>query len=246
MKNILTDINLNFNEIRKPVFEKISGTASTFSEAYFYYDTTDEKLKYRDSSSWKTPAIILSDLEDVDVPSLNVGDRLEWNGSNWVLTNSAFSVSDLLDVAPTQSQTISTSGGGNPTTYVDIDWGDQILLGAGYTHSTTTNPEEITVQGDGIYEISYSISTNQVATTSRTVTNIRLVLDTGSGFTPIDRSSGAIYNRTAAAGEGTVTKTLKLSLSDGDIIKVQCRRLSGNGSIITIFQGCNITITKLT
>ena len=70
----------------------------------FYYATDTKKLYYDNATSWDlvvaTPDTHIhaaDDLSDVDTTTAapSVGDRLEWNGTNWVPTDPAHLIDDL-------------------------------------------------------------------------------------------------------------------------------------------------------
>ncbi|CAG7581576.1 MAG: hypothetical protein SLAVMIC_00910 [uncultured marine phage] len=246
IKNVKTNLDLNQNELQNPSFHRTSGAPTVSpTQSQFHFDTDDEKFKYYGNGVWRVPAVELNDLEDVDLVTAtpSTGSRLVYDGTDWVPQTGAFTSDELLDIYPSSSLTISSSGGGNPTTYVDILWGNQVIVGSFFTQTGTSS--DITVNGDGYYEVNYSLSID-VNNNNRSTSESRLMLDTGGGFTEVSRSLGYGYHRTSSNGEQTITKSLKLNLSDGDILKIQSRRLSGSGNLVTIDNGCNITMTKLT
>ena len=69
----------------------------------------------------------------------------------------------------------------------------------------------------------------------------------GSGV-EIPRSGGFGYHRTSAAGEGTMSKTIIIPLTQSDIItldSIKYTTVGSGGSLSTILNNSNITITKI-
>jgi len=162
------------------------------------------------------------------------------DGNNVVVTGVASTEQVILEdnlLEFYQSATTTTSTAG---IYSDIPWDSEIFLGADYTQSGP----EITFVNGGIYEVEYSVSLD-VNAGGRKTARSRIVLDEGSGFGELVRSGSFSYHRSTAAGEDTANKTIKQRFSAGDIIKIQTSVFSGGGTLVTIANDSNVTITKL-
>lgn len=97
----------------------------------------------------------------------------------------------------------------------------------------------ITVNFDGRIKISISVSADSTSSTrsvSRSTIHINGVAVT-RGFT-----NG--YHRITTAGENTATKQILTNITDGDIVDVRSRILSGSG-VTTIANGSNILIERI-
>lgn len=123
------------------------------------------------------------------------------------------------------------------TSYTDI------LLAQGYiTDSFSHSGAEVTIQTDDTYIILGRFTVAQPSTGSRSEAQMRLVVDTGTGYTEIPGTVGVCYSRTTAQGKSTATAHAVLDLQTGDKVKLQAKENSGgvlfgeqNGSGLTLF-----------
>jgi len=119
---------------------------------------------------------------------------------------------------------------------VPIKWNSIRIKDQGYTHSTTTNPNIINIDSDGVYEISYAVSIGQ--------TN-------GAGSTAevsIARNGSTVngsYSYSHSNGECHVSSKIRMNLSSSDTIMVCVRRKTGQGNFYTYSEGCQISIIKI-
>jgi len=112
----------------------------------------------------------------------------------------------------------STNQPTNGTSHTSITWDiEDINIGTAFSHSTTTNPEEVTINEDGTYEIYCRLCTNN--TRNNIILYIQLQRDTGSGFQDVPRFL-ALDNTSNAAGDGTSLYG-KIQLNAGDKIRIQ-------------------------
>ena len=140
----------------------------------------------------------------------------------------------LLDIYQSGSTTTLSDIG-----YTSLNWDAQAIIGSNYTHTPGT--PDITINSSGTYKITYSVSIND-SNNTRSISRTILSLDN----VEIPRSGGYAYHRTTNAGEGTTSKTIIISLSQGDVIKVESiTYVGGNNNLTTILNDSNITITKL-
>lgn len=153
----------------------------------------------------------------------------------------ASNVIDLYDSAG--GQTIATGGGGNPSTFTDITWDTQRQIDSAYSHTTSTAP--VTINRTGRYQIMYEITLEiGNASTSRTTSDFRMMIDTGGGFADIPGTCAFAYHRTDAGGNDrtTATATAIIDITAGDIVKVQGRRFGGAAQLDTIADSSRFSI----
>lgn len=162
-----------------------------------------------------------------------------WNGSSWediTETNSAGSA-EYFDAYDSTGGTDISSG------WTDIPLGTERKKTTDFTHNTGS--VEVTVNTTATYVVSYTVTTNITSGTSRSESEMRLMLDQGSGYNQISGSIGRMYNRNNSQGGNTATRTLILDLSTGDKIKMQASRISGTSTVVTLADGSALTISRV-
>jgi hypothetical protein len=117
------------------------------------------------------------------------------------------------------------AGSGNPsTTFLDIPFKHERKKDSIYTHSTSTDPEEITVTEAGIYFIFYNVRTNNTDT-NRFIAEAFVYHDEGSGFVQRDFTGATSYSRgTSYDSDMVLTGSTILELAANDKIKIMARR----------------------
>ncbi|ARR74925.1 hypothetical protein SAGO17_0005 [Mimivirus AB-566-O17] len=133
------------------------------------------------------------------------------------------------------SQNISTS-------YTDVLFNTTRLVDSIYTYNTSTGILDITE--DGIYIINCNISTRTNSNTE-TQSNIRLVIDSGSGYTEIPGTRSYIHNDDSPDSDETAIFNCVYSALTGDKVKIQAITESGANLSSTIVNGCNFNVLKL-
>ena len=230
------------NLVDNPSFNDISSSGTSFLNNVSTNEISGGTLY---SGSTDLDIIIRSLDTSVTGGTLSSGGTLSLDKSDAVtIVITGFSTSDqvikesgLLDVY----QSITTTTTGTTGSYIDVFWDSDILVGSAYSRSSS----EITMLEDGIYEITYCVSVD-VNSGGRKSSRCRIVLDEGSGFSEIIRSGSFGYHRSSSNGEDTITKTIKQRFDSGDIIKTQMSVFAGSGSLVTVANDSNITITKMT
>jgi hypothetical protein len=129
------------------------------------------------------------------------------------------------------------------TTWTDIPLNIERIKDSIYTHSS--NSPEITIGATGRYMITARCSSYLPSTNMRTQSEMRIALDTGSGYNGIAGTSGYMYNREANEGYNTATVTLILNFNAGDKLKLQARLLSGSSRITAISEGSSFVICSI-
>jgi len=137
-----------------------------------------------------------------------------------------------------QSGTTATSGGTG--TFNSLPWDSIGISGGLYTHTLS----DIVINFDGVYKIEYSVSLDRTAG-GRSIGVARVMKDSGGGFLFVPGSQSFTYNRTTTSGEGTANKSVTRRFVGGDIIKIEFGIHQGGGSLETIADASNITITRV-
>jgi hypothetical protein len=81
-------------------------------------------------------------------------------------------------------------------------------------------------------EVHYSVSTDKTGNNNRADSEVRIMLDTGSGFLALEDTVRVMYNRQVAQGGTTAACTRPIVLETGHKIKLQYRKKSGGGNIV--------------
>lgn len=123
------------------------------------------------------------------------------------------------------------------TSYTDIP------LTEGYTTSAFSHSgAEVIINAENTYLIVGRFTVSQPSTSTRSEAQMRIVVDTGSGYTEVPGTIGVCYSRNSAQGKTTATAHAVLDLNVGDKIKLQAQENSGgdlfgeqNGSGLMLF-----------
>ena len=108
----------------------------------------------------------------------------------------------------------------NQTTAQTITWLSEISKDSIFTHSTSSNPGEITVTSDGTYMIDYSIHTDN--TGSNRFTGHAHVFVNG---TPLNYTLGTSYSRGSSFGDEMVAHwSGAVELSANDVVTVRMKK----------------------
>lgn len=129
------------------------------------------------------------------------------------------------------------------TGFTDIPLGTERTKTTDFTH--TVPSAEVTVNTTETYLVHMSVSLDEVGGNSRSESEIRLMIDTGSGFTVVPGSVARIYNRNNSQGAGTASRSFALDLNAGDVLKMQASRVSGGGTIETLAGGSALVIARV-
>ena len=131
---------------------------------------------------------------------------------------------------------------------IDAGWTDISLDTEGYKDNEFIHASDspvIELDEDGVYQITYYVTTDCVLGQDRSESEARIVIDTGSGYTEEPGTRSVMYNRIFLQGASNGSVTIVKSLSATDKIKIQAQRRSGADSIETYPNGCGIVIRKL-
>ena len=128
--------------------------------------------------------------------------------------------------------------------YVDVPFNMQRRFDSN-TYSHSTGSSEIEFLADGTYLIFARCSTYLISGTTRTQSEMRLMIDTGTGYNEIGGSLSYMYNREVLEGFNTGISNLVLDVVSGVKIKMQARLKTGSTQLRTAPNGSSIVIFKV-
>jgi len=174
----------------------------------------------------------IDELADVDTTTVtpSVGNKLNWDGSNWVVTKIEDNYIELFQDTITTS--IPRNGNNTP-----IPWDGLTHVGSNFTFSS--GDTEITVNTAGTYLIGYNITLNGT-TSSRTSSGAEIQVNSNV----IDGSFSAGYHRNSSDGYGTISKSIIISLNANDKVVIYVRVIDGR-ALETVDNGSSLSILKL-
>ena len=105
----------------------------------------------------------------------------------------------------------------------------------------TLASDEVTINKDGNYVISYRFG-NNVTSNTRCGAKAWLEIDTGSGFSEIDGSLTYTYNRGVSYGENTAMAMVVLDVDAGDKVRMRADREHGTGTMTTLVDASSLSI----
>ena len=110
---------------------------------------------------------------------------------------------------------------------------------------TFTNDKEVTVSTGGLYEINYSVSTYTTTYVDDTESLVKIQWDDGNGYVDVDGSFSGLFNYSDEYGLNSAAKTILLSLSANDKVKIQAKRNNGSSTIKTYPNSCTLLMKYL-
>lgn len=126
--------------------------------------------------------------------------------------------------------------------WTDIPWEVQAKVDPAYTHDSGN--AEVTFNESGNYQTKVDIGTYVTSGNSRTESLIRVVKDTGGGYTEVNGTRGSMYNRNSAQGRNSTHINMILPFDSGDKIKVQGQVSSGSNTVLTEGNYCRFFLQK--
>lgn len=102
--------------------------------------------------------------------------------------------------------------------------------------------KEIVIPRNSVYNVNVRVTTGITSESDRSDSKIRLMLNSGSGYTEIPGSLSYIYNRRVSQGIGTTSINVLEDFNSGDKIKVQVAVNSGGSSIETVVDASSISV----
>jgi len=184
-----------------------------------------------------------------EMNSYSVGDTVFWQGTEYkcvsaVTATTEGDLSNAPDVSSDWEQSASAMFSCYPTssqsftnTRITINFNTVRLSNPYFSLSSG----EVTFNEDGKYIVSITVSIDRDGN-RRTGANAFIQLDTGSGFSDVPNLKISTFNYSSDPAQESCSITVPLDISKDDKIRVQTVRYSGNRSMKTIPEGCNITI----
>jgi hypothetical protein len=169
-----------------------------------------------------------------------------YNGSEWVsLTSGEGGGVSMLAIG--MFYAYDSSGGTAINGWSDLTLDTEVRSDNQFS-SLGNGATTVTIQEDGWYEVTYNASyfTTGGGNNQATV-QTRVVADTGSGFDEIAGSSSFTFLRTGGGGDATTSNTVLQQFEQGDEIKLQSQRSSGDTFAISTRAGSvNLSIRHIT
>jgi hypothetical protein len=105
--------------------------------------------------------------------------------------------------------------------------------------------DEITINDNGMFEITMDVSTGISSGSARSVSSAVLERDTGGGFEDVAGTKCFMYNRQSSRAENTGSTSVVLQVNAGTKFRIGVSRLSGSDTIKMVADGTRLTIKKL-
>lgn len=142
----------------------------------------------------------------------------------------------------------TTGGTSIGTSYADVPLITEAIKDSIYTH--TASNYAVTVNEDGYYYVFGRVTcTNTITDTmgDEAYSQIRLLLNRGSGYFEVDGTISQALHANTSAGTGTANFICVLYLQSGSLLKMQAIKFAknGNGNLILYANGSNLDIIKL-
>jgi len=210
---------------------KLGDTTSTALPYTLNIDTGDVNVV---SGSYRLNGvpIDLNDLNSVVLTSLASGELLEYNGINWVNVPRSIACDIYYDPIIETALPIGT--------WTDIPLNTERVKDTDFTHAA--NAANITFNTAGRYSVTARCSTFITSGSTRSQCQMRIMLDTGVGFTQIPGAIGFMYSKEVTEGYNTATVNFIQTFSVADIIKLQAITSSGSTSVRAVAEGSSIVI----
>ncbi len=131
--------------------------------------------------------------------------------------------------------------------FVSIPWsGGRYALPSGSAYAHTTGAEEVTVLREGLYKITYALSYEGTILFDAEIQTILQRKPAAGVFADVPGSTTySSVGLNLSSNRSTVSKTIIMSLSPGDIIKLNVKRSSGGGNITTLPDASSFMIERL-
>lgn len=164
------------------------------------------------------------------------------DGSHWLYDGSTWFERPGQAVPNDTFNAVDTVGGVSLGGWTDIPLNVVNHETSGSFTFSAPSPD-ITILNSGVYVIAGYCTTEKSSGSNRSDSEMRLLLDTGSGYAPISGTTVAMYNRNSSQGNSSASVTIALNLPANARVKMQMRVLSGSG-IQSRAGGSGITIVS--
>lgn len=129
-------------------------------------------------------------------------------------------------------------------TYADVTWNTEIYKND-TTFSHTANSAIITVDQDGWYKVTVTVTVTNTSGTARSGAKFRLVEDSTGSYVVVPGSEVATYNRTVGGGDQSATIVAIVQLSATDTVKVQGYQWFGTDTLDIDASGTTFTMERV-
>lgn len=138
-----------------------------------------------------------------------------------------------------------SGGTGINSSFTDIPLSNETIKDSIFTHET--NSPEVIVNETGRYFIYGRVTLNNITSgnNKETTSQLRLVLNSGGGFTEINGTISRGHHYSSDTGMYTLFFGLTLNLGETFILKLQAAKISGAGSLQTVSNGSSLSVLKL-
>lgn len=198
----------------------------------------------------------LNDIGDVSTPSPSNDQVLTWTGSQWEAVSPTGAAAGpegatgpqgpsggVLEYAKLTKTSETESANVTFANRNAVKWDSQVFLSSGYTHSTSSNNDTVTVNNTGFYDITANIGLeNDGANADRLNAKTSIWIN----GTEVTSSRGSIYSR-GNSGVKNIKSNTVVSLTAGDTIEVYIwsDTVLGGVTINTIPAESELTITQI-
>jgi hypothetical protein len=122
-----------------------------------------------------------------------------------------------------------------------VNWNSEDIKDSGYTHSETTDPDEITITQAGTYKIYSAITYNTTVQRANVVLEILV-----NGTATTARGAGGYVRSDSGHNTGTTIVEDYVTISANDVIKIQTIQEAAGGTANLISSQSKLIIEKLT
>lgn len=211
------------------------------------YNTTDRKWEDFAVSAGSNTTVAVSDANKtitVAAPDAITDNDFSSNGY-MRRTGSGTYTTDVVTTVPMIVLGVASAQNVDSTSFTDIDFDSEPggFKDSAFTHSTSTNPENITINEDGVYKIEGYISVEESITANYRWSGECAVAVNGSYR---DGIYGGYIRMNGGADETNVAILDVGTLSSGDTVKVGVKRISStSGAATTAVNKTKIMITRI-
>ena len=180
-----------------------------------------------------TPSVDNVGPNEVDPATITVGDILVFNGTNWIPEP------QIVVGTPRFFDVYDNTGGQVFSDLASIIVNLDAVRADSGSSAFTLATDEVTINNTGTYEIEFRVAATQSVATRLT---IRAWLELNS--VEVDGSQSRGYLRNLVQGS-TVTTTVIMNLTAGDVLRIGAESDTAGGSGITVVDGSSLTISTI-
>jgi len=175
-------------------------------------------------------------LDNVNALLATNGQVLHYEDGNWLPTT----ISGAVEIKAYYDGYDNAGGTDISAGWTDVPLDTDRQITPDFSH--TLGSPEITCNKGGSYVVIGRVSIYQSAGNNRSDAEMRLTLDTGSGFTEVDGTYSYVYSRNTTQSRGTMVAVAILDLENSHALRMQARRYSGTGTLNTAAEGSSLLI----